>query len=59
MTYKCDTCTRQARKSNGIYVRCRYFGDIKKRIECGKYNYGSVAVAKMGFLDSIEKGLTV
>jgi len=57
MTYKCDTCAKRTRKSTGIYIRCRFMGDIKKQVECSSYDDGKKPVTKVGFLDAIEMGV--
>jgi len=35
--YLCDNCSKRTRDSDGIYTRCTYMGDVKKRTDCGRY----------------------
>ena len=44
--YLCDTCNKRARESKGHYVRCRYFGDVRKRIRCEKCFDETVIIKK-------------
>lgn len=58
--YLCDICERKVRDSGCSHCLCRYRGKTKKRRdECNKFidvNYKPVSVAKVGFLDAIERG---
>lgn len=51
--YKCESCARKMKNSDGNYVRCAILGSIRKRRECDKYADKSkiVKARKVDMLD--------
>lgn len=52
--YLCDNCGKRTRDSDGIYTRCTYMGDVKKRTECNRHmpdTHKSIPRNKISFLD--------
>lgn len=52
--FKCDTCSKRTRESDGIYVRCSWAGDTKKKTKCDKYADQNIIAKKMKKIDMLN-----